>query len=351
MPLQHIKFLESKNDFIYMDKWDNLSDADKNELNAFINRNIIEYYLNVVNEKGIIKLINDDILILRKKIDWSVFNYGWTLPKERHQLIFLIFGEKLTRGDSRNISVEFNGSMFDLKLRSVDRQTKTDTLQIRYDNNRIFIKNLKQVFEDSFNTLLNEENHKSDKISEYLLFLYNRRSDKYKVIPSNLEADVRQQYWWVNQGKTYKQEVNNDCIWAPLKNEKGKTFFHWENVSKVKSEDIILHYKDGEIFCFSIARSDGYKANKPFESHRWGKTGWKVDLDYIFFEDPIPLEKFSREIYNDNKKYFPISSDFGVNQGYLYELSRKDFESIIRKLESKKDIKNISNKIDNFNRC
>jgi len=349
MPLKHIKFLESKNDFIYMDKWHNLSNSDKNELNSFINRSIIEYYLNVVNEKRIIKLINNDILILRKKIDWSVFNYGWTLPKERHKIIYLIIEEELSRGESRNISVEFNGNTFELKFRSVDRQTKTDTLQIRYDNNKRFIENLKEVFKDSFTTLSEEENHKSDKLSEYLLFLYNNSSDKYKVIPSKLEADVKQKFWWVNQGKTYKQEIENNCIWAPLTNVKGRTFFHWENVSKVKSEDIILHYKDGEIFAFSIARSDAYKENKPFESNRWEKMGWKVDLDYNFFEDPIPLEKFSREIYNGNKKYFPISSNFGVNQGYLYELAKKDFELIIRKLESSKDINNISNKINNFN--
>ena len=35
-------------------------------------------------------------------------------------------------------------------------------------------------------------------------------------------------YYWVNQGKTYKEEKAGGYLWAPIKNSTGNSFFHWD---------------------------------------------------------------------------------------------------------------------------
>ena len=52
-------------------------------------------------------------------------------------------------------------------------------------------------------------------------------------------------YYWVNQGKTYKEEKAGGYLWAPIKNSKGNSFFHWENMTKLKPTDIVFHYCRG----------------------------------------------------------------------------------------------------------
>jgi hypothetical protein len=37
-------------------------------------------------------------------------------------------------------------------------------------------------------------------------------------------------FYWVNQGKTYKEESEGGYLWAPKSNEKGNTMFHWETM-------------------------------------------------------------------------------------------------------------------------
>ncbi|MCF7885626.1 MAG: hypothetical protein K9M80_03940 [Candidatus Marinimicrobia bacterium] len=349
MPLEHIKYLKTRNNYIRLDDdLEELSQKNIIELKGFINRKIIEYYLDKVGEKGITKIINNNVLILRKKIDQSIFKYGWTIPIERHELIYSLNGETLSRGDSKEITVSIKGEYFKSKLRSVNRKTKSDTLQIRYDSNDKFKNYLKNIFQNSWEILSKSKNKKLNKISEYILLLYNGEPYSYRIIPLIKEESLRQKFWWVNQGKTYKQGIDNECIWAPLKNKNGKTFFHWGNVSKVKADDIILHYRNGKISGFSIAKSDAYKAKKPFETDKWEKEGWKVDINYNSLDYPISLERFANEIYDKNKKYFPIASDYSVNQGYLFKLNPEDFKTIVNNLESSRDRDTLSENLNNF---
>ena len=241
MPLDRIDNLSSDDNYIILDGWDDLSKTEIKELEGFINRKIIEYYLNKVNERKIVNVIND-VLILKKKVDWSIFNYGITIPQDKHKLIELVNEEKIPRGEARDITVEIDEKSFHTKLRSVDIQdSESDTIQIRYDNNTEIIEYLKEIFNNSWNLLSESKNHKSEEISEYLMLFSTGEPYKYKIISTKEYQTNVQNVWWVNQGETFKEEIKYACIWAPLENKNGSTYFHWENVSKVTSGDLILH--------------------------------------------------------------------------------------------------------------
>lgn len=343
MPLNHLSTLEISDSKIIMEEWDNLSYPEIYEIKAFVNSKIIEYYFNKINEKRIIDVINGNILIMKKRIDWSIFNYGWTIPQDKHYLINLISGD-LSRGTSKEIKFSINDQIFYLKLSSFDRKTTSDTLQIRYDSNGNFMDYIKDIFSESWDKLSKTNKHKSDKIIEYFLMAYNKDDDIYKIIPKKggNKLSYKQNYWWVNQGKTNNKK---QFLWAPIKDKNGRTKFYWENVSKVKPGDLIIHYSDGNITGFSIAETNSYKAECPYETERWKDEGFKVNINFYSFEKQIDINDIAEELYREGKKYSPISSNYSVNQGYLYKLDDNNLQEIIKNTRLKNDYNKINKHI------
>ena len=83
--------------------------------------------------------------------------------------------------------------------------------------------------------------------------------------------------WWVNQ--RFKGKEKKDTLWAPIK---GRKF--WETVSKVKKDDIILHYNSGSRCLHFVSRAisnpeqadDPHKDIKRYNAEKWGKKGRQV---------------------------------------------------------------------------
>ena len=131
--------------------------------------------------------------------------------------------------------------------------------------------------------------------------------------------------WWVNQGKTYAVEKSEALIWAPQHNRNGASFFHWENVKKVKKGDIVFNYANGTIRDVSIALKDGYEGVIPesFTRKDWEDNGYRADINYEKLANPIPIEKIGTPLAALRMDYGPINKSGGVNQGYLYSLNRE----------------------------
>ena len=145
--------------------------------------------------------------------------------------------------------------------------------------------------------------------------------------------------WWVNQGKSYERAREGGHIWAPKKNRRGTSEFHWENVKKVKKGDIIFNYATGFLKAVSIAQRNGYDYLRPDTTldSEWGKEGWRADLKYHELNTPISINNIGPLIAEINIPRGPINRSGGVNQGYLYKLNKEavgiirnqiDFESL-----------------------
>lgn len=143
-------------------------------------------------------------------------------------------------------------------------------------------------------------------------------------------------FWWVNQGRTYKAEHDGSFIWAPQKNEQGQEFFYWTNVSKVKKGDIIFHYVKGNIESLSIALSNGYQVSKPdsIPKIHWQDQGWRVDLQYYDLSKPIQLDQVASKLKELNIEGSPINKNNGVNQGYLFSLNYDAAQKIINEMDN-----------------
>jgi len=93
-------------------------------------------------------------LIARKTADWSLFRWGTHIPLE-----FLPDFEEangnysLKRGEAREVVLLYQDRFFQAIIRNLDRKTKSDTVQIRFDSNQGLKDLLREELEKSYKYL------------------------------------------------------------------------------------------------------------------------------------------------------------------------------------------------------
>lgn len=141
--------------------------------------------------------------VYKKEVDWSLLNEGLTLPYENQVKFGRIMGRFLKRGESKLITVYFNGKPFEAKIYNVNFDKrfnrKKDTLQIRYSRNGELSKELQQVFARSYKYILNKRklrdlNDRSmirlpNSIKEYLVIYTTEYDDSY-IFDSIIAEDL-----------------------------------------------------------------------------------------------------------------------------------------------------------------
>ncbi|MCK8816868.1 AAA family ATPase [Natroniella sulfidigena] len=95
-------------------------------------------------------------LLLKKKVGWSLFNWGLTIPISAHQDFYKANQEQLTTGQTKEVKLKFKEREYTAKLRNVDRDTKSTTLQLRYDSNEELLKLLQEEFSFSYHYIKQE---------------------------------------------------------------------------------------------------------------------------------------------------------------------------------------------------
>ena len=92
--------------------------------------------------------------IARKRSDWSLFRRGTHIPLE-----FLPDFEKangnyrLKRGEAREVILLYQDRFFQATICNIDRPTKSETVQIRFDGNNELKALLREELKKSFNHL------------------------------------------------------------------------------------------------------------------------------------------------------------------------------------------------------
>ena len=191
-------------------------------------------------------------LIARKKVDWSIFDFGSTIPQGFHKE-FEIANKSiaLNRGEKKEVLLIIAESEYSARLINIDRKdVPSDSLQIRYDQNKELKELIKSVFYSSFNILSGIRRHRKgeqlahvpDEKAEYIEFYKTGEPFKYKLkfITNNSNT-----YWWVNQGQTHRSEKQGGFLWAPKQNKQGRPLKHHVDLLEAKVEDPIFTYSSG----------------------------------------------------------------------------------------------------------
>ncbi|MGG4046308.1 McrB family protein [Paenibacillus favisporus] len=270
-------------------------------------------------------------LIGRKKVDFSIFEYGTQIPVEFH----VDFGEANqgkapALGTSQKIVFIYKNQTFEARLQNVDQKSADrEALQIRYDSNKELKQFMISQFQATYQYITAKKAENSgkknivvpDAQAEYIEFYSTGTPFEYRI--ELITQQGTPNVWWVNQGNTIYAGRTEGVIWAPLKNSNGNPVHHWETMREVKRGDIILHYANKHLRYVSRVIDPAQIAPRPssFANSNWEEEGRLVRTDYFEISPAIPLELFNQQLMKLNITQGPLNSIGGVNQGYLYRFT------------------------------
>ena len=134
--------------------------------------------------------------------------------------------------------------------------------------------------------------------------------------------------WWVNHSQTFRHEFFGRYIWSPKRKQNDQINRFYETMREVAPSDIVYSFADGAIQGFGMARTHCYTSPRPDEfghiGEAWNEVGWRVDVDFQRFTDPIlPTQHMQAIGPTLPERYSPIRQNGYGNQGvYLAESPR-----------------------------
>lgn len=150
-------------------------------------------------------------------------------------------------------------------------------------------------------------------------------------------------YWWVNQNKTYRHEIDGGYLWAPQSG-----VWHHEILTQIRPGDLVFSFKDTYIVAIGVVQREAENMVKPdFGGHgeNWADLGWCVQTEFVGLANPIkPSEIMNLIDPLLPEKYSPIQPGTGRgNQIYLtgipprlgdllFELSRENVDYLKEEL-------------------
>ncbi|SIR88355.1 AAA domain (dynein-related subfamily) [Haladaptatus litoreus] len=134
-------------------------------------------------------------------------------------------------------------------------------------------------------------------------------------------------YYWVNQSH---EELEAGYLQAP------RTSFPNYDLQKLEIEDIVFNYVDGEVVGYSEVTKPAYLVADENEEKR------RVDIDVHPFDTPLQFVDVFPYLWREDvrlEKYYPINRA-GVNQQYLFNLSKKAGDYLLEKGNEEEPLSN-----------
>jgi hypothetical protein len=133
-------------------------------------------------------------------------------------------------------------------------------------------------------------------------------------------------YWWVNQNKTFRQEIAGGFMWSPKQNSDGSRNPFYDFMTEVKTGDIVFSYAQSELIAVGVAVSSAYSSTKPRDfgaaGQIWPDEGWKVDVDFVKAEHRVnPRNHMNIISPLLPEKYSPLQTSGFGHQRYLTSIS------------------------------
>lgn len=142
-------------------------------------------------------------LLFRKEVDWSLLNAGITIPVENMELLLDNRGEKLNRGDTRNIEIILNDVTYAARIYNVNfnekHQREKDTFQILYSAKSDLANELRQCFKKSYQYLFEMREKRTQEDTQFIkvpenqkefLLLYTTDAfDQFLAVVENLQIE------------------------------------------------------------------------------------------------------------------------------------------------------------------
>lgn len=138
-------------------------------------------------------------------------------------------------------------------------------------------------------------------------------------------------FYWVNVGKTIKEVLNGNFLWAPeasrTKSGQTKRLDHWDNVANVQAGDLIFCCHDQTITHVAEATRNAYQATRPATRSfsEWADLGNRVDVDLTSLPTPIRRDDIADDfiaLYDSHCHPRIFTKDATLKQIYMARLPK-----------------------------
>jgi len=146
-------------------------------------------------------------------------------------------------------------------------------------------------------------------------------------------------FWWVNQGQTFRQERRGGYLWSPKrkKGPKGPGTARnpfYEYMREVGPGDMVFSYEGGYLRACGVITSYCYESPRPNEfgkiGERWDTIGWRVDVRYSDPKPFRPLDWMDRIARFLTAKHSPLTTEGRGKELYLTTISPQFADILIQ---------------------
>ena len=137
---------------------------------------------------------------------------------------------------------------------------------------------------------------------------------------------MKMSYWWVNQGKSYKEERPGGYLKAPHCNEQGMTRSYWTNMKLLKVGDQVFHYANNHLRAIGIVTKKAQEIdNRPEENRVDELFGmyWVAQIAMEELDHPIHRKNIPPEVREKAGSEGPYDRIGGIKQAYLLPLRQE----------------------------
>ena len=136
-------------------------------------------------------------------------------------------------------------------------------------------------------------------------------------------------FWWVNQNKTFKQEVPGEYMRSPKRKQNGDFNQFYENMRVVDSGDIVFSYYTSRIQKIGVVLRPAVTSRKLTEfgtvGSNWSDEGWLVPVEW----HDVPTVTRTRDMLQQllpvlPDKYSPLNPETGDGLQAVYLASVPD---------------------------
>ncbi len=134
-------------------------------------------------------------------------------------------------------------------------------------------------------------------------------------------------FWWVNQNKTFRQEIEGGYVWSPKRNKNGHRNPFYEFMREVAPGDVVFSFFDTRIAALGVISGYCRESPKPEEfgnaGTNWSQVGWRVGVRWQRLTNAIrPKDHIARLRSDLSSRYAPLTADGnGLQSVYLTQIS------------------------------
>jgi MoxR-like ATPase len=137
-------------------------------------------------------------------------------------------------------------------------------------------------------------------------------------------------YWWVNQGQTFSIERAGGYLWAGKLGATGAALDHHMNVSRLRVNDIVVHYADGFVKAVGRVSDTAIDAPRPDEQGEdQDRPGYLARVEYFDLTQQLDRDEIPVRLRRDERG--PFNRLGRPKQVYLSPLS-EDFIAALQDL-------------------